>query len=395
MKNTLLLACLLFGCGTVDVGSLTALETEQSPEDYAAEDQAIVGGSPAAAGEFPFMAPLFGRVENKDGKVVDQHWCGGVLIEPDLVLTASHCVDYVQPGDLKVGVGKLRISEFPKGKDGLLDVGSKNISAIKGYWKHPRYAEFAEGKDTFTFDNDVALVRLAKPFANASLVTYVRSIASEPRPGTPVVAAGWGATNRKGDVYPNELRRGVMPLTSQAQCQQAFDRVDSLKTQITDQMICAGGGNVDTCFGDSGGPILARLRDGTRRVVGLTSFGAAPEDPNAPLCAINRTPGVYARMATLASWVDACRKNPLACVGEGRPAVCRVYAFCSKEKKNVSLSLGDAFLNKDTCLKQADVYFKNCGNSLEDENHFAQAELVTTEGTEVRYIVGSKPADAP
>ncbi len=326
------------------------------------------------------MAPLFNRSEDKDGKAFDQHWCGGVLIEPDLVLTASHCVDYVQAGDLKVGFGKILISDFPTGKDGLLDVNSKNVAAIKGYWKHPRYAEFSKGKNEFTLDNDVALVRLAKPFANASLVTYVHSTASEPKPGTVVIAAGWGATNKKGDVYPNELRRGVMPLTSQDKCQQAFDSVDTYKNEITDQMICAGGGNVDTCFGDNGGPILARLRDGTRRVVGLTSFGASPEDPNAPLCAIRRTPGVYARMATLASWVDDCRKNPVACVGEGRPSVCRLYAFCSKDKKNVNIRLGDAFQNKDACLAQADAYFKSCGNKLDDETHFVQAEFVNTTG---------------
>jgi hypothetical protein len=48
-------------------------------------------------------------------------------------------------------------------------------------------------------------------------------------------------------------------------------------------MVCLGGpaGNTSTCFGDSGGPMVARVSTGWR-LVGLTSFGDPFCDPAAP-----------------------------------------------------------------------------------------------------------------
>ena len=45
----------------------------------------IVGGVEASAGEFPFIVSL-----QRNGN----HFCGGTLIAPDVVLTAGHCSDY-------------------------------------------------------------------------------------------------------------------------------------------------------------------------------------------------------------------------------------------------------------------------------------------------------------
>lgn len=57
----------------------------------------IVGGSPAAAGEFPFIVStlLNGR-----------HWCGGVLLNANTVLTAAHCVEST-PAISQVRAGSL------------------------------------------------------------------------------------------------------------------------------------------------------------------------------------------------------------------------------------------------------------------------------------------------
>jgi secreted trypsin-like serine protease len=64
-------------------------------------------------------------------------------------------------------------------------------------------------------------------------------------------------------------------------------------------MVCAGypEGGVDTCQGDSGGPLFGHAADGSRRVVGVTSWGDG--------CAQPGRPGVYARVADtkLREWV--------------------------------------------------------------------------------------------
>jgi hypothetical protein len=87
-----------------------------------------------------------------------------------------------------------------------------------------------------------------------------------------------------------------VPIVADPVCAAAYPRDTS--AQVANDgafdpstMVCAGypAGGVDTCAGDSGGPLLAVRPEGAFRLVGATSFGNG--------CAQPGYPGVYARVA--------------------------------------------------------------------------------------------------
>jgi secreted trypsin-like serine protease len=111
-------------------------------------------------------------------------------------------------------------------------------------------------------------------------------------PGTLETIVGWGVTEEGGDA-PDTLQEAEVPITTDSYCAGAYGDFDA------NTMVCAGyrQGGVDTCQGDSGGPMFGALTDGTRRVVGTTSFGEGCARPNKP--------GVYGRVgdSTLREWI--------------------------------------------------------------------------------------------
>jgi secreted trypsin-like serine protease len=63
-------------------------------------------------------------------------------------------------------------------------------------------------------------------------------------------------------------------------------------------MVCAGAPNIDSCYGDSGGPLFA-TENGSRIEVGIVSWGTG--------CAKKRYPGVYSEVNNrdIRSWITA------------------------------------------------------------------------------------------
>jgi secreted trypsin-like serine protease len=139
---------------------------------------------------------------------------------------------------------------------------------------------------------DITLLQLTRP----SIKTPTKVAGSGERAiwnaGVSELIVGWGTTTEGGST-PNHLQEANVPITTDAYCAGAYSTFDATT------MVCAGfpQGGVDTCQGDSGGPMFGKLADGTKRVVGATSFGTG--------CARPGQPGVYARVAdsVLREWI--------------------------------------------------------------------------------------------
>jgi len=225
----------------------------------------IVGGTAAAAGEFPFIVSL-----QKSGS----HFCGGTLVNANTVVTAAHCTQGQTASQLSVRAGSLNRSS-----GGTL----VKVSSIK---IHP---SFSSG----TLDSDVAIWKLATSIPAGGNVAYATLAAagSDPASGTLTTVAGWGTTSSGGASLPAELRKVEVPIVARTTCRSNYS-----VSEITDTMICAAvaAGGKDSCQGDSGGPLV---NSSTKTLVGIVSWGEG--------CAARGKPGVYSSVGALRTWINS------------------------------------------------------------------------------------------
>jgi hypothetical protein len=271
----------------------------------------IVGGADTQAGAFPFQVALY---DPRLGSVAEGFFCGGVIVDATHVATAAHCLV-----DQRTG----RVS--PPAQVAVL-AGSTHLDGPGDPPYGPGVVEDPASATSFdpnynppTNDYDVGVVTLARPLwsdqtppldgrttiapirVSASLAAvYANPEARGPAPLATV--SGWGDTRAESSasrgeegLYPRDLRSVQIPLLDPTLC--ASDYADPFSSQpITPRMLCAGSpsGGRDSCFGDSGGPLLVdrvspAAPPGDYVLAGLVSFGEG--------CAQSASPGVYARIA--------------------------------------------------------------------------------------------------
>lgn len=298
-----LLACFLASTLSAwSAGSSTTLQPARAQLPGAVAPLArtsVVGGSSASIAAFPFIAALY---DPRAGSPAAGFFCGGVIVDATHVATAAHCVVEASGGSL--GPGRVAVL-----------AGSTTLAPVQaGSVTDPVQASvFDRRYEPASSDYDVALLRLARPLWSgptpavngisriAPLSPDQAMAARYGNPNAPsavtVTAGGWGDVNpAPGEraSYPMGLRTARMPLVSDGLCEEQYAFIEQ---PITSRMICAGGGrtHLDTCYGDSGGPLLADSASPPRPpsdyvLVGLVDFGNG--------CAQSGFAGVYTRIAS-------------------------------------------------------------------------------------------------
>ncbi|XP_058056100.1 uncharacterized protein LOC131207501 [Anopheles bellator] len=238
----------------------------------------IVGGNETDIDEFPWYALL--QYESKKGERAFK--CGGSLINGRYVLTAAHCLANrkLDEGERLVTV---RIGEHDTTSeqdcneefcaDPVQDFGIEKVIT------HPLYEKYGK-----TQHHDIGLVRLDRDVTMNNFVSPVclPTVDFSPTRNGNVTAVGFGHTGRKK--HSGVKMKASIPVYDQDECNKKWKNVE-----IIPQQLCAGGlFGIDSCSGDSGGPLLTRRLYWVQE--GIISYGNQ--------CALEGWPGVYTRSPT-------------------------------------------------------------------------------------------------
>jgi trypsin len=209
--------------------------------------------------------------------------CGASLIRRrtrNIVITAAHCVYQQKLSNLKVGFYQPNRTT------------KKYIYNVRKVIIHPNY-------NNNTNENDIALLYIS---ATPPTVVIPLRIPSKSlgltftTPGTNTKVIGYGATNTNNYSQSEKLLLGDVPIISK----ESSENNKYFSNQIKNGMILAAkffpnsNENIDSCYGDSGGPLLY-VYNGVTYLVGLVSWGIG--------CAISGYPGVYTDVNYYRDWI--------------------------------------------------------------------------------------------
>jgi MYXO-CTERM domain-containing protein len=256
-----------------------------APVDPASHHSPIINGDPSGPEDDAAVGlPLFSQGGGFQGA------CSGVLIAPDIVLTARHCVSRTDgqgvacdaEGNPLYGTGGVRSDYEPEQVQVIVGPELSFDFAAKGK------LIFRSSVDNLC-NNDIAVVVLDQKITNVQFAKV--RLDSPPVEDQEILAVGWGQSNNSSGY--GRRRRANIPITGVGPLESSVGLALGPNEFQTGEGICQG---------DSGGPAFDM---NTGAVIGVVSRGGngkmgTRQDPTAP-CVDDgpyRTHNIYTRTDT-------------------------------------------------------------------------------------------------
>lgn len=149
--------------------------------------------------------------------------------------------------------------------------------------------------------NDIALLRLSRHVEYTDFIKPIclpldANIQRTSFDGIKLDVAGWGKTENMS--ASNKKLKATVSGVSINSCNSVYSRQG---INLSNKQLCAGGEiGVDSCRGDSGGPLIGLDRTSRIKpynfIVGVVSFGPTP-------CGLPGWPGVYTKVSEYVDWI--------------------------------------------------------------------------------------------
>nr|XP_039270410.1 chymotrypsin-like protease CTRL-1 isoform X2 [Styela clava] len=258
--------------------------------------QKVLQGDSAIFKKYPWIVAINATVPF----VRNKHYCAGALVSTKHVVTAAHCLANRDTGkayplnSFLLSFGLLRLSDSPMA-----------TRTVKNMYFWPRKTSYNIGK---VFDyprHDIAVIELSQPVTISSNIYPICLPHGEITPkDTTGLIAGWGINSANGRLSQTHLQEAAVQNLDIDICRVGYAKHESIipkevsYAQTSNDILCAGSIHkvVNTCRGDSGGPLMfQRCESCSWYLGGIVSFGH-------PDCT-KKIPGAYTKVLSYEKWI--------------------------------------------------------------------------------------------